>query len=157
LAVDITIQGTIISFPESGGSPDWAPAVVEFAQAVEAALQSVAGTYDVPQQSFSLDSFNPGTAVDIPNLAFPITNVRAAFIKYSVYRTTTLEAVAESGDMIIVYNSNTGIWALAQERVGDSSISFSIANNGQLSFSTTVLSGTSHTGTLVYEARAMEE
>lgn len=155
MSVVITIAGTPITFPESGGSPDWAPAIVEFAQAVEAALQSVAGTYDVAQQSLALDSYNPGTNVDVPNLSFPTSNVRATFIKYSAYRVTSTTNAAESGNMLAVYNSVLGTWELQQERVGDASISFLIANNGQISFSTTAFGGTSHTGTLIYEARSL--
>jgi hypothetical protein len=155
MSVQITIAGTIIDFPTSGTSPDYSQAIVEFAQAVESALQSVAGTYDVSQQSVALDSYNPGSNVDIPNLSFPTSNVRATFIKYSVYRVTNTTNAAESGNMLAVYNTALGTWELQQERVGNASISFTIANNGQVSFSTTAFGGTGHSGTLIYEARSL--
>lgn len=155
ISVTITIAGTIIDFPESGTSPDWAPAVVEFAQAVESALSSLVGTYDVTQQTFALDSYNPGTSIDIPNLSFPTSTVRAAQIKYAVYRATTTANGAESGNILVVYNTALGTWEIERDYVGNASITFAISTTGQMSFSTTTLAGSSHTGTLTYEARAL--
>lgn len=94
--------------------------------------------------------------MDIPNLSFPVSNVRAAFIKYSVYRSTTTTNAVEAGNIQVGYNTVLGTWVLAQDRVGDASISFAISTSGQLSFSTTAYSGTGHTGVITYEARAME-
>jgi len=157
---DITIQGKTIAFPNSGTSPNWAEAVIEFAQATESALASVVGTYDVALQTFDFDSSNPGSDVDIPNLNFPVTQVRAATIEYAIDRTTSLTEVTEKGTLEIVYNStnsSSNKWEVVRGFVADSSVSFTVTDVGQVQISTTALSGTSHTGRITYEAKALPQ
>lgn len=99
MSVVITIQGTVIEFPSSGQSPNWAPAVIEFAQAVEQALSGVAGDYDVSPQA--IDITNGASSTPITALSFPTSVVRSVIIRYSIYRicddvtvsiTTTLDS-----------------------------------------------------------------
>ena len=156
----ITIQGTEIEFPESGESPDWGEAVVEFAEAVEDALASVAGTFDVPPQTLNIDAQNPtSTNVDIPNLSFSTASVRAAFITVAVYRDTSTTTVSEAFDIITVYNPENGSglkWSLSVSSVGDDSLTtFNITDVGQVQFTTTALGGTGHTGLITYTGKAV--
>ncbi len=155
---NITIQGTVIAFPNSGSSPDWSPAVIQFAEAVSNALSTSTGPADVAQQVLTLDSYNPGTNVLIPNLTFSTALVRAAYIKYSVIRSTSSMTVAEAGNIMMVYNPSLGSglkWEMDRNYVQDASITFSVSDTGQVQFSTGTLSGTGHTGTLTYSAQAL--
>lgn len=156
----ITIQGTVIDFPDSASSPDWSQAVIQFAQTVESALSSVVGAYDVAPQSFVIDSYNPSSNISIPNLSFSTTAVRAAFVKYTVYRTTTLTNAYEAGNIIVVYNSANPVgnkWEIITERAGDASISLTITDTGQFQLSTTALSGLNHAGKIVYSATSLAQ
>lgn len=154
----INIQGTVISFPDSAGSPNWAEAVDQFAIAVANALASVVGPFDVAPQALTIDAFNPGTNINIAALSFPTSEVRSATIKYAVYRTTTLTSADESGEIVILYNPNgpTGNkWELAQRSMGDGKISFNITDTGQVQFSTTALAGSNHMGKITFLAQAI--
>lgn len=156
----ITIAGTVIDAPDSGSSPDWSPAIIQFMQAVESALASVVGSFDVAPQSFVLDSYNPGSNIDVPNLSFSTASVRAAFIRYSVYRNTSSTTVTESGDMIIVYNPTNPVgnkWEVIQQRVGDASVLLTITDTGQMQITTSTLAGLSHSGKLAYSAQAFAQ
>lgn len=158
----ILISGEIINFPNSGASPNWAPAVIQFAQAVESALESVVGPFDITPQVYVMSS-NVNTDVNVPNLAFPVSNVRGAFIRYSVYRQTDnpLPAdttLSESGTITTTYNPNgttNNKWAITREYVGDAQITFTITDTGQVTFSTTSLAGTNHVGRITYAAQAL--
>lgn len=153
----INIQGTIIDFPSSAQSPNWADPIVQFAQAVEKALASVAGPFDVPPQIFVMTS-NANTNVSLPSLAFPTSNVQGAFIEYTVFRTTTTTKVAEFGTIEIVYNPDNPIgnkWEIAREFTGDGNVTFSITDTGQVQFSSTLIGGASHSGTIGYLAKAL--
>jgi len=155
----ITVSGTPIQFPDEASSPSWAEAVIQFCQVVANSINSVVGPYDVAPQQFVIDSYNPGSA-DIPNLAFSTSTVRAAYIRYSVYRTTNSTTVSETGQMIIVYNPNNPVgnkWEIAKDRVGDASISFSVDDTGQFSFTTTALSGINHSGNITFSAQALNQ
>lgn len=158
MSIPLNISGSIIEFPSSAQSPNWAPAVIQFAEAVTAALSGIAGPFDVVPQIFTLDSYNPGTNVNINNLTFSTTSVRSAVITYDVYRNTTNGSVYESGILNIVYNVNNPTnnkWEVAQQRTNSASISFSVTDAGQVQFSTTTLSGTNHTGQLAFSAKAL--
>jgi len=160
MSIEINIQGNLIEFPESAESPNWAEAMVQFGLAVEAALAAVVGAFDVAPQALILDPYNPGTNIDITALSFPTSTVRSAFIRYAVFRTTTLEQSEESGEILILYNPNGPVnnkWQLAQRILGDSEskISFNITDAGQIRFSTTALSGSSHSGKLTFVAQSI--
>lgn len=154
----ITIQGTIIEIPASGASPNWAPAIIQAFQAIEGALSQVAGTFDVPPQVMTIDAYNPGVNIDMPNFSFPVSDVRAAQLIYSVYRTTTTQTVVETGTMEIVYNPNGSVgnkWTLTREGNNDAKIEFNVTDLGQVQFTTTTLSGSNHEGRLTYLAKAL--
>lgn len=156
----INIRGTIIDFPDSAESPNWAPAVIQFAEEVAAALDLIIGPFDVAPQVLNIDAYNPGVNVNLPNLAFSTTQVRGAIVNYSVFRQTDSNKAAESGLFIIVYNPDGPVnnkWAIAQQKVNDASISFSITDNGQFQFTTTSIAGLNHTGRVTYYAKALEQ
>jgi len=156
----IVIAGTPIQFPDTKASPDWSESVIQFAEAVESALSSVVGSFDVAPQSFVIDAYNPGSGIDIPNLAFSTTSVRSAFIRYTVYRNTSTTTVTEAGTITIVYNPTNPVgnkWEIIQERAGDASISISISDTGQFSLTTSTLSGLNHVGKVSYQAQALAQ
>lgn len=158
MSFQINIQGTVIDFPEAATSPQWAEAIDQFARAVEAALASVVGAFDVAPQALIIDPYNPGTNVDIVALSFPVSSVRSAFIRYAVFRTTTIASAYESGELLIVYNPNgptNNKWEIAQRLVGDGKISFYMTDAGQMQFSTTALAGSNHAGKLTFVAQSI--
>lgn len=154
----ITIGSTVINFPDSGNSPNWAQPIIDFATAVQNTLSGLAGAADVFPQTFVIDNFNPGTAVDIPNLTFSTTIVRSAFIRYDVFRTTSSITAYEAGTIIMVYNPNgpTGNkWEYDRSYVGNGQISFTITDTGQVQLNTVALAGINHTGVITYAAQAL--
>lgn len=159
MAVLIKIQNNVIEFPDSSASPNWAPALVEFAQAVEAALATVVGGFDVAPQLQNIDAHNPGVDVEITSLNFPVTSVRNVTIHYAVYRTTDSAQVAEGGKIEITYvedNPAGNKWEYNQVRSGDAKISFKVTDLGQLEFTTETLPGINHTGFISFRAIALE-
>lgn len=156
----ITIQGIPIEFPNSGTSPNWAPAVIEFAEAVEAALSSVVGAFDISTQTFDFDASNPGSNLNIPNLSFPTDEVRSATINYAVHRLTDTVEVTEAGQITVVFNNSNAVsskWEITQEFAADASVSFAITDVGQLQLTTTAITGLNHTGRITYNAKALPQ
>lgn len=158
MAITITISGTPIEFPTSGSDPNWANAVVAFAQAVEGALQNVSGAFDVSPQVLNIDAQNPGTNIDITSLSFPTSEVRAIILSYAVFRQTSSVAVSETGELRYNYNPDNLIgnkWEKNRDYQGDAKISFTMSDTGQVSFSTTALAGTNHVGAITFTAKAL--
>lgn len=152
----ITINGTPINVPNTAQSPDWSEGIIQAFQAIEAALAAVIGTYDVPPQTFTIDAYNPGTDVDIPALSFPTDAVRAVFVRYMVYRATDSTEVDEQGELNALYNTDSGTWDFSRRYTGDAQITFSISNDGQVSFTTTSIAGSNHNGFITFTAQALE-
>jgi hypothetical protein len=157
MSVTITIQGTPIEFPSSGESPNWAPAVIEFAQATEQALLSAVGPYDIAPQVFNLIS-DVNTNLDITDLNFPTSAVRAGYINYSVVRigvvglvTTTL---SEAGQIVVVYDGSA--WTLTRDYVGDADCTFKITTAGQVQITTPTLAGYS-SGKISFSAQTLQQ
>lgn len=157
----ILIKGTPIAFPDSGSSPNWAPAVVEAVEALTDAVNSVTATYDVPPQVQNIDANNSSNDVNINNLNFPASDVRAATIFYSVNRQTEDsgppdgQEVVEAGLLEINYNASRPTnqkWELIRTGGGDAKIDFTITDLGQVQFSTQPLTGISHTGIISFRA-----
>lgn len=156
---DITIQGTTIPFPESAEDPNWAPALVLFAQVVADALAVAVGAYDVSPQVMIIDSYN-GSGTIIPGLAFPISAVQGAIIRYSVYRTTNSTSAGETGIIEVNYNPNNPTnqkWEIIREYVGNGEITFTIADNGQVSFETNNIAGSNHVGVISFAAQTLTQ
>ena len=154
----ITIQGTVINVPTPGTSPQWGEAMDQFMKAVEGALNSVVGAFDVAPQALIIDAYNPGTNINIAALSFPTASVRSAFIRYAVFRATNSTSVYESGELEIVYNPNGPVnnkWEIAQKLVGDGQIRFNVTDTGQVQFSTIAIAGGSHTGKLTFVAQSI--
>lgn len=157
----IIIKGTPINFPNSSASPNYAPAIIEFAQAVADAVNVFTGTFDVAPQVKSIDPFNPGTDIEVDNLVFPPSDVRSATIYYSIYRKTDNSGppdgveVAEAGSLEIVYNNSRPSnqkWEMGRMGEGDASCIFSVTDQGQVLLTTETLPGINHTGTISYRA-----
>lgn len=160
MSITITINGTPIAFPSSAESPNWAPALIEFAQAVEAGLNATLGPYDVAPQTQIIDAQNPGTDVEITNLSFPTSAVVGAFIRYSVVRETSTENAYEAGNILITYNPDGPIgnkWEFSRDYIGDGKISFSITDAGQMLFTTELMGGLNHSGKIIFSAQAQNQ
>jgi hypothetical protein len=162
MSIPLNIQGTIINFPTSAQQPDWSEPIVQFAQAVAQALSTVTGPYDVSPQIYTMVS-NVNTNVALPSLTFPTNNVRGALISYTVFRNSTgIGAVTEAqiGTLQIVYNPNGPLgnkWDISDEHGGMSDVTFSITDQGQVTFSSTGISGAGSSGLIGYTAKALQQ
>lgn len=160
MSVKITVKGTTITLPSSGSSPNWSPAILEAFSALANAVNSFAGTYDVAPQVQDISQYNSNSNIQIDNLFFPPQDVRASTIYYTVYRKTSdsgsgdNQEVSESGTLEITYNESRIIekWEMVRCGQGDAHIDFNITDLGQVTFTTTALTGTDHTGIISYRA-----
>jgi len=164
MSIPLNIKGSIIEIPSSGQAPNWAPGIIAALRALTEAINAVTGTYDVAPQTQNIDANNSSNDVVITNLAFPVSEVRAATIFYSVYRKTEDsgppdgQEIAEGGMLNIVYNASNPVsnkWEMTRDYAGDAQITFSITDAGQFEFSTTALTGINHTGILSFRAIAV--
>lgn len=159
--VQIIVKGTKLTIPSSAQAPNWAPGIIEAFQALADAVNTFAGSFDVPPQTQSIDAFNPGTGIDIDNLVFPPSEVRSATIYYTLYRKTNDSGppdgmeVTEAGTLEIAYNNsrpNGMKWEVGRMGIGDAFTDFIVTDLGQVQISTQSITGIDHTGIVSYRA-----
>lgn len=155
----LVFGSTVVDIPTSSEAPNWAEGVTQAFDAIAETLATVAGPFDVPAQSISIDSSNPGVPnTDIGPLNFPITSVRAVNIQYAVFRTTSSTTAYETGNILAVYSPSNTIgnkWETSQDSVGDGKISFYITDLGQVQYTCQTLAGSSHTGKIIFQGKAI--
>lgn len=133
----ITIGTTVIQFPDSAKSPNWAEPVIQFAQAVEDALSSVVGPYDIGQRVMDLDGANTSVLdvtdnikpLQFPTMVFPGSGVRGAFVRYTIFKDGSIE----QGNLLCVFDGST--WSITRDYIGNLGVgvaTFTIAVNGQV-------------------------
>jgi hypothetical protein len=159
MSVKLIIGQQVINFPTSGTDSNYAPAIVQFAQAVTDQLSSIASSFDIsPRVQVLTDDVN--SAIDVVGCSFPSSSVRAFTFNYAIYRTNDVDSYAENGVVGAVYDTLTSTWILQHEfegqRQSDGSLYNSFSMSGdQLTLTTVGIGGTynSVTSKISYNAR----
>ena len=148
--IPIQIGTTIVQFPNSGASPLWSEAVIQFAQLVAIQLQTQASPFDIAPTVMTLTN-NINT--DIPltgngsNLSFPSGQVRSFSFNYGVYRVSSTNSYTEEGSVTGVFNSDTSSWSIQHDYMGDvqssgaSWLDFDMNGNDELVLTTALIPG----------------
>jgi len=166
MSISINIRGTIINFPSSGQSANWAPPIIQFAQAVTSSLNLAIGEFDIPPQTLDIGGVLNGALTDVTNLLFANDEVRSATITISTFRTIATPSVVGAGTVVevrevnVVYNptaSSTNKWYISQERTGNASIAFSITDAGQVQFTLTSIGSGATTGIISFVGKALTQ
>lgn len=149
--VPITIGGTLIEFPNTGASPNWAPAIIQFAQAVGVQLATVVSPFDVAATVQTLTS-NTNVGITLngngSDLTFPSGSVRSFTFTYAIYRVSTgagAMSITDTGTVTGVYNTTTVGWSINHTFSGDVQPSglpwntFSVDSSDRLTLTTVAL------------------
>lgn len=91
-------------------------------------------------------------ATNITNLSFDGSTYRGFVIDYTIYRSTSINEVAQIGRLRGVYKTTAASWSLSDDYSGDNAgVTFSITNLGQIQYTSTSILGTSYSGLLTYK------
>jgi hypothetical protein len=156
MATSLTIDNETFQYPEAGDSPGWGSEATDWAKKVTELLNNLQASDDITQSAFSIAN-NVSSFTNITGLAFSTATVRAATIEYSLYRTTSLNELAETGIIQVVYKNTAASWELIRNFVGDSGVDFEITNTGQLRYKSTNVAGASYSGTLKFRGKTLTQ
>lgn len=147
--IPITVGGVVIQFPNTGSSPIWSEAVIQFAQAVAIQLQTIASPFDIAPTVQILTS-NANVGINLngngANLSFPSGSVRSFTFTYAVYRKTSTPTVnIQKGTVNGIYNTIGAAWSIEHDFEGDAPngvpyCTFDINSSDELILTTTALS-----------------
>lgn len=147
--IPITVGGVVIQFPNTGSSPIYSEAIIEFAQAVATQLQTIASPYDIAPTVQILTS-NVNTNINLSgngtNVSFPSDLVRSFTFSYAVYRVTSTPTTnIQEGTVSGIFNTSAGTWSIQHEFKGNAPLgvpycTFDMNASDELLLSTTSLS-----------------
>jgi hypothetical protein len=159
MSVSLVINGNTYLFPTSGEDPNWAREVSGWATDVNLALNSITGTGDINESSFSIAN-NVSAAADINGLLLSGATVKAAIINYSCYRESnaTPSGKSETGTILAAYDelaASGSLWLISQQVSGDASIVISITDTGQFQYLSSDITAAGYSGTMVFTAKVL--
>jgi hypothetical protein len=145
MSIPLQIGNTIVNFPSSGASPDWSGGLVAFAEAVTTQLSGLSLPSDIlPTVQVLTSDANSGLALS--GATFPNATVRSFNFNYAIYRTNGVTFIAETGEVVGIYNTGTSTWEIQRDYEGDkqsdgtSYHSFTMSGDN-LTFSSTAIGG----------------
>lgn len=162
MPITLTVNNIPFEYPVPGDSPGWGQPATDWATEVTIALNDLQSPTDIPQNSFTISN-NVTVFTDITGLNFNTGLVRAAFIQYSVYRTSTSNPSGniDAGIMSIVYDnlaSSGSKWTVVGGPIssGTSGVTFNITDAGQFQYKSTDL-GVGHSGVMHFTAKTLAQ
>lgn len=161
MPIELIVNNQPYNYPLPGDPPGWGQDASGWAEAVTLALQDLQSPTDIPQTTFTVSN-NVSSASNVTGLAFNTGLVRAAFIKYSIYRTSTSNPSgnAESGYMTLVYDNlaTSGTkWSLSvgpMANGGAAGVTFTVTDAGQVQYQSTNL-GSGYSGVMKFQATTL--
>ena len=97
----VVLQGNTYQIPKADANPPWGEQLNDYLKALGGAFGTLVGPADIAESaSVAINNQNSPTAV--LGLSFDSGTVRAAFIDYSIYRTTSTTTEAEAGQMTLL-------------------------------------------------------
>lgn len=112
MSVKVTYGSQVISIPESGASPNWAPGIVSAFQAIAKQLQGITSTFDIPP-SVQVLATDTNAGLNVQNAIFPSDQVRSFTFSYAIYKTNGAISIAEDGAVKGVYDTLNSLWTLS--------------------------------------------
>ncbi len=154
MAVTITIDNETFEFPTSGQSPNWAEPVTDTIVKIAEVLNSLKNINDILTTTATIANNTSGV---VNGLVFDNSEVRSAQIQYSVYRVTDSNEVGEAGTIDMIYLNDANAWTVTRTFTGDAGMTFSVAASGQVSYTSTNISGSSYVGTMKFSGKTLPQ
>lgn len=97
---------------------------------------------------------NQSTAANVTGLSFSGASVRTATIRYSIARATATAEENCFGELDISYNTIAGTWVMSNEASNSNAgIVFDVTNAGQVTYTSSNISGTGYVGTIRWSVK----
>lgn len=114
---------------------------------INAALGSISGGSGETTATYTIAN-NTVAATDITGLVFSSSTEKGVAIRFNVYRSTTTNMAVATGSINLYYNPIAADWYSTEEGDGNCGVTFAVTAAGQITYTSTNLSGSSYSGTL---------
>lgn len=161
MSVNLTVNNNTFAYPTNGQEPGWGEGATAWAEAVTEVLNTLVAPSDILETSYTIDN-NVSVPLDVNRMLFDPGTVRAANITYAIYRTSTAtpSGKVESGTIYLNYDNAASLgnkWSLSQQRHGDSGVSFSVTDAGQIQYISSDIDNTGYSGNIKFLAKTLSQ
>ena len=153
----ILIVGTeSFDFPLEGENAGYGESVSDWAQAVTDSLTTVLQPNDIVRTSASILN-NVLIATPVAGFLFDSSEVVSINAEFTVTRTTDFPAVTLVQSGIIEGNYDGSTWIITIRSVRDAGVLFDITNSGQVTYTSSLMTGTNYSGEILFKAKVFNE
>lgn len=153
----VVLGGTTYLIPKAGTNPPWGTELNDYLKALAGAVGTVVTPGDIPVTT-AVALNNQVTPISVSGLSFDSTIVKAAFIDYEIFRSTSGVTKKEAGTLTLVYDSTAAPgmkWTLSRLANGDAGVVIDVTDAGQLTYTTDNMSGTGYAGQISFKAAVL--
>lgn len=154
MAIQVTISGTTYELPQQGENPPWGTELSDIILALVAVANSITGPGDIETTTFVIPN-NQVSPIPVTGLFFDQSTIRSAQVDYSIDLSTDSVELVENGSVLINYNTTTNTWTQSQFSNGFTGVVLTITN-GQFTLTSPNISGINYSGSLSFNAKALE-
>lgn len=158
MAVTLIVNNVPFDYPEQGEQQPWGESATNWASEVTKVLASLKGSSDILETAAAIN-INQTTPDSIQGLFFDSLTVRSFVVTGNITRTTSTEQKYEEFELRGLYQGPTLGWALQQESLSNSGVTFSISSSGQVQYVSTTVSGDplTYSGLIKFKAVALSQ
>lgn len=154
----LTVQNQTFLYPEPGTEAGWGSDATGWAEAVTNALGILLAQGQI-LPTFLQVLNNVTSPTNLVGLSFNRNQVRAANVFYQVSRkSNTTSEIVESGTMLLnaeLTSVVSPVWTMQIQRNGNAGINFSLADSGQISYTTTDIGNAGYVGSIKFSATVL--
>lgn len=154
MSITLIVNNVPFEYPEQGEQQPWGESATNWASEVTKVLNSLKGSYDILETSTTINN-NQTSDQSVQGMFFDPSVVRSFSINGSISRVIDSVETTESFKLNGLYRGTSAGWALQQESLGNSGVSFSITSGGQVQYTSSYLLGNQITYTGILKFRGI--
>lgn len=152
----LTIGTQEFDFPLENESGNYGESITDWASAVTDALETVQQRNDIPSSTASILN-NRTIATSVTGFLFDTSEVISINSEFIVTRTTTVPAVTLVESGFIQGNFTGTAWNISVVSQGDAGIDFDITAGGQITYTSSNMTGTNYSGEVRFKAKVFND
>ena len=156
MSKSVIVNGTTYILPISGDPSGWGDNLSALLEGLVAVAGSVSTVGDIFTTSFAINN-NVTTPTAITGLSFNPATIRSAIVSLSIHRATSSQERSETSQAFIAYSTISNSFELSQAGVGNAEVALTIDSTGQVYYTSSNLSGLSHSGMMKFSAKISQQ
>ena len=152
----LTIGNESFDIPNEGENGNYGESISDYLEAVSTALATVQQRNDIPITTAAILN-NIAAPAPVAGFSFDTAEVISINCEFIVTRTTDVPAVSLVSNGFIQGNFNGTAWNITVESINDAGVSFDITSGGQITYTSSNLTGSNYSGSILFKAKVFNQ